>query len=704
MPSPRPLAPAFVLAVAAAIAGAQEPAPAEPPMNRLQHQTSPYLRQHRHNPVDWMPWGDEALARARREDKPIFLSIGYSACHWCHVMAKESFADPAIAALLNEHFVCIKVDREERPDIDEIYMGAVQAMDQQGGWPLSVWLTPDQKPFYGGTYFPPEDRFGRPGFRRVVESLAKAFRERRQDVERGAGELSAHLAKALAPAPKPGEPTADLLAKVLPQAQQRFDAEHGGFGQPPHWAPKFPPASELQALLRLGEPAADAIVGKTLSHMARGGLYDQLGGGFHRYSTDREWLVPHFEKMLYDNALLVPCLIEAHERTGEPLFGEVARETLQWMAREMLSAAGGFHATTDAQSEGVEGKYFVWSWPELTRVLGDDAAAAAAVFGASEGGNWEGTNVLWLPRGRPAGEGRAAYESARARLLRARGERVPPATDDKVVAAWHGFAISAFATGARAFGDEQFLATAQRAADFACRELIAGGRACRAWHSGAARSRGCLDDQAGLALGLLDLFEADPDPRWLAAAESLLRELVQHFGAEDGGFWFTADDHGELLTRTKNVHEGSTPSGAALATTALLRAGLLLGDEALYERGVAALRQAHAVLSASPAAAPSLVVALQFHLGEPREVVVVGPPGDAATQALLAVANGPSRLGHVLVHLHAGNRAALEQRSPVFRGKDLVDGRPAAFVCRRGVCQLPVTEAAALRRQLEEAR
>jgi uncharacterized protein len=289
-------------------------------------------------------------------------------------------------------------------------------------------------------------------------------------------------------------------------------------------------------------------------------------------------------------------------------------------------------------------------------------------------------------------------------LLRARGERVPPATDDKVVAAWHGFAISAFATGARAFGDEQFLATAQRAADFACRELIAGGRACRAWHSGAARSRGCLDDQAGLALGLLDLFEADPDPRWLAAAESLLRELVQHFGAEDGGFWFTADDHGELLTRTKNVHEGSTPSGAALATTALLRAGLLLGDEALYERGVAALRQAHAVLSASPAAAPSLVVALQFHLGEPREVVVVGPPGDAATQALLAVANGPSRLGHVLVHLHAGNRAALEQRSPVFRGKDLVDGRPAAFVCRRGVCQLPVTEAAALRRQLEEAR
>jgi hypothetical protein len=672
--------------------------------NRLAKETSPYLRQHQWNPVDWHPWGPEALARAKAEDKPIFISIGYAACHWCHVMEHESFADAAIAAVMNEHFVCIKIDREERPDLDEIYMAALHAMGQQGGWPLSAWLTPDGKPFYGGTYFPPDDRYGRPGFRRVLEHLARAWKDRRNELLGGADELAVHLGKVLAPPLPPGEPTAALLASVLDQSAERHDDEHGGFAAPPHFAPKFPHASELQVLLRLGGERADAIAARTLSAMRTGGIYDQLGGGFHRYSTDREWLVPHFEKMLYDNALLVPCYLDAHLRSGDADHAEVARETLDYLLREMRDPRGGFWSSQDADSEGVEGRFFVWQEAEFDRLLGADSALAKRHFGVTTAGNWEHANVLTLAAraseltapDRDLAATTAALQRARAALLLARGGRVRPGTDDKVLTAWNGLAIHACALGHRVLGDARHLAAAQAAAAFVLAELVRDGRCLRSWHSGTARHQGYLEDHAMLAFGLLTLFEADADPRWLAAAKDLLDAIARHFGAEDGGFWFTADDHERLLARTRSAVESSTPSGTAVAAHAFLRAGLLLGDEALYARGVAALRANHALLERSPAAAPSLVLALQLHLAEPREVVIAGEPRDPRTRALLQRA-WRAFPGHQVVALvHDGNRDALAKLSPVFEGKRPVAGVPAAYVCRRGGCDAPVTDPAQL--------
>ncbi len=680
------------------------PAPPEPPTNHLAHETSPYLRQHRLQPVDWYPWGAEALARAQREDKPIFLSIGYSACHWCHVMARESFADPAVAKVLNEHFVCIKVDREERPDLDEIYLAALQAMGQQGGWPLSAWLLPDGRPFYGGTYFPPEDAHGRPGFRRVCEHLAKVWRDQRQQVVDGAGELAAHLEKVLAPALPPGEPTPALLAGVLPQAEQRFDAAHGGFAPPPHYAPKFPSPRELQVLLRLGDERAAAMVRTTLDAMQRGGMVDQLGGGFHRYSTDRTWLVPHFEKMLYDNALLATCYLEAAARLGEPSYAATAAATLDYLLRELQHAEGGFYASQDAQSEGVEGRCFVWQWAEFTDLLGDDAQLAARHFGVTEAGNWEGTNVLVRAASAAAlatasdasPEAVAArLQRARERLFAARQRRVQPATDDKILCAWNGLALTALASGYRHLGDERYLAAARAAAAFVLRELVVDGRCRRAWHSGKAPLAGFLDDHALLAAGLLDLFEVDSDPRWLGGARDVLRAMRRHFRADDGAFHYTADDQVATVTRTKSAVETATPSGAAAAADALLRAGLLLADADCYDAGVAVLRAHHQLLAEAPSAVPSLVLALQFHLAGPREIVVVGPPAAPATRALLRAAQALPG-AKVVAQLHDGNRAALEPLSALFAGKLPVDGKPAAYVCRRGVCAAPVTSPARL--------
>ena len=711
-PFPSPVG-AVLLAVLTAVP-AHALAPQDPPVptptpapahggtftNRLAKATSPYLRQHQHNPVDWYPWGPEALAKAKAEDKPIFLSIGYAACHWCHVMAHESFEDAAVAKVMNEHFVCIKVDREERPDLDEIYMGALHAMGQQGGWPLSAFLTSDGKPFYGGTYFPPEDGHGRPGFRRVLEHLAKAWREQRPELLKGAGELQAHLQKVLAPVLPAGEPTAALLGNVLPQSRERFDEVHGGFGEAPHWAPKFPPASELRVLLRLAEPAALPIVQKTLAAMRAGGMYDQLGGGFHRYSTDRQWLVPHFEKMLYDNVLLVPCYLDAFLRTGEADHAVVARETLDYLLREMQHERGGFYSSQDADSEGHEGRFFVWQHAEVRRLLGAAADLALRHYGITEAGNWEQQNVLTLAQ-RPAALAtatqplaavEATLQQARAALFAARSQRVKPGTDDKILCAWNGLAITAFAAGYRVLGEPHYLAAAQRAASFALQELVVDGRCRRSWHSGQAPQPGFLEDQAMLAGGLLGLFEVDADPRWLAAAQQLLQRTVQHFRAEDGGYYFTADDHEPLLARTRSAGESSTPSGTAAAADAFLRAGLLLGDQALYDRGVAVLRANHALLAQSPAAAPSLVLALQFHLADPQEIVVAGEPGDPRTVALLQAAWRRFPGQQVVALVHDGNRKELGTLSPVFEGKVPVAGVPAAYVCRRGVCAAPVTD------------
>lgn len=675
-------------------------------MNRLSKESSPYLRQHQHNPVNWYPWGPEALALAKKEDKPIFLSIGYSACHWCHVMASESFSDPDMAKLMNERFICIKVDREERPDIDEIYMGALQAMGRQGGWPLSAWLTPDGQPFYGGTYFPLEDRGQLPGFRRVCTSLADAWKDQRDEVLKGAKGLSEHLEKALAPELKAGEPTAALLDDFVAQSKERFDPDYGGFAYGAQRAPKFPHPTELQVLLRLPGDEAREMASKTLHGMRRGGMRDQLGGGFHRYSTDRQWLVPHFEKMLYDNALLVPCYLEASRHVGEERFADVARTTLDYMLRELQAPLGGFWSSQDAQSEGVEGKFFVWDLDEVQEVVGDDAALVAKHLGITENGNWEHSNVLWLADETAASDKAATQrlEAAMKKLFEVREQRIRPATDDKVLSCWNGYALNALAEGYRVLGDPRYLEAAQRCAAFFLDQMVDEGRVMRSWQGGKARFQGYLEDHAALAGGLLSVFEADGDVRWLAGARDILRKTEKHFGAKGGGFYFTSDDHEQLLTRTKRVTEGATPSGNALAAMAFLRGGLLLGDEHLYELGVAAMRASHQVLDESPAAAPSMMLAVQFHVAAPKEIVIAGEPDDPRTRQLLHAAWRRFPQPGVVALLHEGNREALTKMSSVYRGKEPVDGVPAAYVCERGTCQAPVTDAAELAKALGSSR
>jgi uncharacterized protein YyaL (SSP411 family) len=676
--------------------------PAQKP-NRLAKESSPYLRQHQNNPVDWYPWGAEALERAKKEDKPIFLSIGYAACHWCHVMAAESFSDPAVAAVMNENFVCIKVDREERPDIDEIYMAALQAMGQQGGWPLSAWLTPDGLPFYGGTYFPPEDAHGRPAFRRVLEALGKAWREKKNDVITQAGGLAEHLRDVLAPKLVPGEPTPASLAEVLTQSRQRFDEVNAGFAYPPLWAPKFPAASELQALLRLPDEKALDIVQRTLAAMRSGGIYDQLGGGFHRYSTDRQWLVPHFEKMLYDNALLVPCYLDAFARTGQADYAVVARETLDYLLREMRHERGGFYSSQDAQSEGVEGKFFVWSKAEFDAVLGELGELAGAYFGVTAEGNWEHTNILVLAKdaealaaGKDLAAVKTRLQQARSQLFAAREKRVHPGIDDKILCGWNGLALTALTAGYRHLGDPRYLDAARALAGFLVDDMVGDGRCRRSWHDGTARHQGCLEDYAMLADGLVSLFEVDSDPRWLQQSRNLLQVVRAHFLAEDGGFYATADDHEQLLARSKSAVESSTPSGTAAVVHACLRAGLLLGDEQLYEMGVGGLRANHRLLLNSPSACSALVVAMQFHLADPQEVVIAGEPGDPRTGALLQAAWRAFPDHHVTALVHDGNRKTLAALSKVFDGKEPVNGAPAAYVCKHGVCAAPVTDPAKL--------
>lgn len=669
-------------------APATPPGPASPqqPQNRLATESSPYLRQHQHDPVPWWPFGPEAFAEAKRTQKPIFLSIGFAACHWCHVMAAESFADPAIGTLLGEQFVCIKVDRDQRPDVDEIYLAAVQAMGRQGGWPLSVWLTPDGKPFFGGTYFPKEDRDGLPGFRRVCERLATAWREQRSELESGADQLTNHLQQVLAPQVPPGELAGERLAALVEASRARWDPTFAGFGTPPAFAPKFPNTVELLALLR-GPEAGVAMATEALRAMARSGLHDQVGGGFHRYTTDREWRVPHFEKMLADNALLAILCFEA-QRAGHPEFAGLGARTLDWLLRELALSEGGFAASLDAVSEGVEGRFYTWTIAEFDRALGDDARAAAAWFGLDCTAPAELRQVLVqrLPDGEPGPA--AKFAAACERLRAARDARVRPARDEQVVLVGNGLVLRALALGHAALGEVRYRDAARSCADFLLRELRIDGRLRRTQHGGAARHAACLDDHGAMALGLLALFEIDPDPRWLQEARAILTQAVQHFGADDGGFYYTSDDAEVLVARSKNAVDGPLPSGTSLCVEALLRLGLLLGDDTLTERGLAAIRANMMLVRRDPAALAALVAALQFHLGEPREIVVVGPPDDPRTQALLQAA-WARRTPRVVAHVHDGNRASLEALAKTFAGKTLHDGAPAAYVCKRGVCERP---------------
>ena len=596
--------------------------------NRLAGETSPYLLQHAANPVDWYPWGEEALEKARSENKPIFLSIGYSACHWCHVMEHESFENPQIAALMNEHFVNIKVDREERPDLDQIYMSAVMAMTGHGGWPMSVFLTPQCKPFFGGTYFPPTDSRGMAGFPRVLMSVHQAWSDRREEITESAAEMTEQLRAFGAITKGTGPLDIKLLDQAARTLMRNFDPTHGGFGS----APKFPHPMDLRVLLRhhlrTKNEQALHVVRHTLDKMARGGIYDHLGGGFARYSTDERWLAPHFEKMLYDNALLSSVYLEAFQLTGDAGFRQVAREIMDYVLGRMTGDHGAFHSTEDADSEGVEGKYYVWSLAEITELLGADRAKTFCyVYDITQSGNWEDHNIINMPRpidqaakllARDQGELEADLAASRAILLAAREKRVPPAMDTKVLVSWNGLMIAALALGGRVLGDDRYLEAAGRAAGFILDQMRRrDGRLLHTYKDGQAKLDAYLDDYAGLIDGLTRLYESTGEPRWVESALELAAIMIDEFAdAEQGGFYFTGRRHEALIARQKDIHDNATPSGNGLAATALLRLGALTGRGDLTASGKQALEAIQTVLEREPAACGQSLIALDFLLGK----------------------------------------------------------------------------------------
>lgn len=676
--------------------------------NRLAHETSLYLRQHASNPVDWYPWGDEALARARELDRPIFLSIGYSACHWCHVMEHESFEDPETAALLNEHFISIKVDREERPDLDQIYMSAVQLLTRQGGWPMSMFLTPDLKPFFGGTYFPPDDRYGRPSFRRVLLHVARLWHEQRDAIEQQAGQVTDGVHEMMRLEAGDSALGETSLRNATAALRRSFDPLHGGFGA----APKFPHAIELRLLLRVAERYQDddarAMAEFTLQHMAQGGMYDHLGGGFHRYSTDERWLVPHFEKMLYDNALLTPAYLEALQSTGKPFFREVVEDTLAYLLREMASPNGPFYSTQDADSEGVEGKYFVWSSAEVEQILGkDDAELFSSVYDVTPEGNWEEQNILHRSRSDEqeakmlrlsVTELRARLARGKAKLLEARQRRVRPARDEKILTSWNGLMIAAFAQAFGVLERPEYLSAAQRAAAFLLSRMRRpDGRLWRTWCAGAEpRFNAYLEDYAFLIDALVTLYEADFDAAWIEAAAWLADVMIDQFWDDaEAGFFYTAREHEKLITRAKDPHDGSIPSGNAMAVTALLRLAKLTGRRDFHERAEKTLRLFAGVLSRQPHAAAQMLIALDFYLGPVREIAVVGNAPDEVAEALQLLRQrfDPRR---VLAFKPAVAPESVEKIVPLLAGKKSL-GDVTIYICRDFACQAPLVGLAALR-------
>jgi uncharacterized protein YyaL (SSP411 family) len=745
--------------------------------NRLANETSPYLLQHADNPVDWYPWGPEALARASQDQKPIFLSIGYAACHWCHVMEHESFEDEQTARYLNDHFVPIKVDREERPDLDAIYMEAVQAMTGRGGWPMSVFLTPDGKPFYGGTYFPNSPRYGMPSFRNVLEGVAEVWSERRAEAEDSGNRVAAAIAaeqlgrgapsaSTLTPAAPSGTPVGQGTAppdeqpldpSILDAAGARvadtFDWANGSWGG----APKFPQSMTLEFLLRrvVGPddararlPAAGSVgatsnedparerllrmVTKTLDAMADGGIRDQLGGGFHRYATDEVWLVPHFEKMLYDNAQLARAYLHAWQLTGESRYRDVAESTIDYVAGEMTVPDGGFTASQDADSEGEEGRFYVWRLAEIDEVLGDDAPLLAAAYDVRTIGNWEGKTIL--RRVRNDAELEALFDSpdsapvadssaprsksvserlarARRRLFEAREKRVRPARDDKALASWNGLMLAAVAEAARALDRADYREVAERNATFLLEYLRApDGRLRRSWKDGRATLNGYLEDYANVAEGLLALYETTFEPRWFVAARELMDVVLEHFADPEGGFFDTSDDHEALVARPKGVQDNAVPSGGAMAVTVLLRLAAFTGEGKYRDAAEAALRTVEPYLGRYPTGFAQWLSALDFALAPVREIAIAGDPRAADTQPLLAAVRAGYRPHQVVAvgvparTVDAAEPAEAAEAVPLLADRPLVASRPTAYVCRGFACDVPVTDAAALAAQLDRER
>lgn len=682
---------------------AMSDAPQFPP-NRLLKESSPYLRQHAYNPVDWYPWGTEALEESRNQGKPIFLSIGYSACHWCHVMAHESFENPRIAALMNEHFINIKVDREERPDLDQIYMNAVQLLTQRGGWPMSVFLTPALQPFYGGTYWPPESRHGMPGFDHVLEEVHNAWSERRGDCLKGAEKLTRAIQQI---AKAEGDQTTlrpEMLSNAMQTLIRLTDRQSGGFGR----EPKFPHAMDLRVLLRSwrrfgNREALDCAV-LTLDRMANGGIYDHLGGGFHRYSTDAKWLVPHFEKMLYDNALLTPAYLEAYQATGNPEYARVARDTLDYVLREMTQPEGGFYSTQDADSEGEEGKFFVWTADEIDRALGlEDARLFKAAYDVTPAGNWEGGTILNRPRplaavarelGVPESVLGAALERGRQRLLQVRKTRVAPGRDDKVLVAWNGMMISAMAMAAQVLNEPRFASAATGAADFVLTKVRdADNRLLHSYKDGVARLNAYLDDYACLIDGLVDLYQATFQSHYVEQAMKLAAQMLgRFFDSEKGGFFYTPFDHETLIARNKECHDGSTPSGNSMAATALLRLSRLTGRRDLEDTSVQTLNFLSRQFAESPSSVGQGLIALDFWLGPTYEMVLADGADPIANDAALRTLHGKFLPNKVVarrrqLQTDTGLPTSLH---PLLRGKASFGSEPTLFICEHGTCQLPV--------------
>ncbi len=665
------------------------------PRNRLRDSLSPYLLQHATNPVDWYPWGKEALEKAKAEQKPIFLSIGYAACHWCHVMERESFENEAIARYMNEHFVCIKVDREERPDLDEVYMSATLAISGSGGWPMSVFLLPDLRPFFAGTYFPPDARYGRPGFPQLLERIHEVWETSREGLVEQAGELTRAIKRMGSVSSAPGMVTEELAHDAVRGLLRNFDDRDGGFGD----APKFPNSAAILALLRHdrahGSEEARGAALFTLAKMAAGGIYDHLGGGFHRYSTDERWLVPHFEKMLYDNAQLARAYLAAWKRTRDERWARVVRETIEYVLRELQSPEGGLYSTQDADSEGEEGKFFVWTVDEVEALLGKDAPEFMKAYDVTKRGNFEGKNILhWV------GDGDSSrFAASRKKLWEVREKRVKPLLDDKVLADWNGLMLRALAEAGPALGEEQWVEAARRCARFWKETMLApDGTLERVWRQGKKHTQALQMDYASLALGLAALYQATFEVEWLELASALVRKMNELFWDKEDGGWFATVESKELIARTKSPHDGATPSGNSLGVEACQALHRLTGDADLKEKAEKTLHLYREVMERAPQAILVLIGALQEREEGPPEVALVSKRGDPELQKMQKVFHERFLPGAALAWCEPGAAPAIVK---LLEGKAAKDGKATAHVCRNFACELPVTTPEELGKRLD---
>jgi uncharacterized protein YyaL (SSP411 family) len=674
--------------------------------NRLVHETSPYLLQHAHNPVDWYPWSEEAFAKAKKENKPVLLSIGYSACHWCHVMEHESFENEQIAQLMNDLFINIKVDREERPDLDEIYMNAVQMLTGRGGWPMTMFLTPDQQPFYGGTYFPPEDRHGMPGFPRILQGVAQAYRDKPEEVQKSTEQILSALKRMSHSEDHEHAFAPEAIGKAAEQIASAYDAENGGLGQ----APKFPNPGVYELFLRhhhhSGTERFLDIVIHTLTRMAIGGIYDHLGGGFHRYSVDEKWLVPHFEKMLYDNAQLVRTLALLYRTTGNEFFKLVMEETLDYLIREMLHSEGGFYSTQDADSEGEEGKFFIWSRIEVNQILGEeDGEIFCRIYDVTESGNFEGKNILHpiLTVAQAAGlfkktpdQIETIVTQAKQKLFAARETREKPFRDEKIIMSWNGLMLSGLAEALKIAAKPSFLAAANRTIQLIFTKMISDGLLLHTYKDGKAKQLGFLDDYAFLAVGLLDFYEATLDRSALERSVELTEVMVREFwDTSEGGFFYTGNSHEQLVSRSKPVFDASVPSGNAKATELLLRLYHLTGKEDYLSKAETVLRSYSHAMESQPFGFAHMLCALDFYLRKPKEIVLVGKPKDWRTNELLAEIHS-IYLPNVTLQLVDPDQS-LDEVSPLLAGKTQIDDSATAYVCQNYTCSAPVTRREELR-------